>query len=112
MLSALIGATGPVENPFYLNYGLEKEAMVATKTVNSFLAGLVQIGTYSAFGALPRELWGVGLVIGVGAGLGSFVGKGLLGRMDSRTFRTLVVVVMALSGAVMIYRQVAAFISN
>lgn len=49
MGSALFGATGPVENPFYLNYGLEKEKMVATKTINSFMAGLVQLGTYSYF---------------------------------------------------------------
>ena len=37
--SSLIGAVGPVLNPFYLNYGLEKEKMIATKTMNSFFSG-------------------------------------------------------------------------
>jgi uncharacterized membrane protein YfcA len=108
ILSAIIGATGPVENPFYLNYGLEKEAMIATKTINSFIAGLVQIGTYAAFGALPRELWLVGLVIGADAGLGSYAGKGLLSKMDSRTFRRIVIAVMVVSGLAMLYQQAVA----
>jgi uncharacterized membrane protein YfcA len=106
-ISALVGATGPVENPFYLNYGLEKEAMIATKTANSFVAGVVQIGTYSFLGVLPRELWGYGIAIGIAAGVGSYLGKGLLGKMDSRTFRRVVVSVMVVSGVVLIYRQVS-----
>lgn len=106
LISALFGAAGPVETPFYLNYGLEKEKMIATKTINSFMAGLVQLGTYSYFGALPAELWLYGIGIAIGAGLGSYAGKLLLGRMDSKTFRRIVLVVMVISGLAMIYRQV------
>jgi uncharacterized protein len=105
LFSALIGATGPVENPFYLNYGLEKEAMIATKTVNSFVSGLVELGTFSFFGVLPRELWGYGIAIGIAAGIGSFVGKRMLGRMESKMFRRIVIVVMLVSGIALIYRQ-------
>jgi hypothetical protein len=107
LMSAIIGATGPVLNPFYLNYGLEKETMVGTKTANSFLSGLVQIGTYSAFGVLSGDLWLYGILLGVGAGLGSYFGKRLLDRMDSLTFRRLVLAVMVVSGVAMIYRHVA-----
>jgi uncharacterized protein len=108
MLSALIGATGPVLNPFYLNYGTEKEAMVATKTINSFVAGLFQIGTYSVFGVLPRELWGYGVAIGIAAGLGSYIGKRILGGMESKVFRRVVIAVMVVSGMALIYRQLFA----
>lgn len=107
IFSALIGATGPVLNPFYLNYGLQKEPMIATKTVNSFLVGLTKIGSYTFFGALHGELWLYGIVIGVAAGLASFVGKRILGEISSRTFRVLVIGLMVVSGAVMIYRQVS-----
>lgn len=57
LFSTLVGATGPVLNPFYLNYGLEKEKMIATKTINSFLTGLVQISSYAALGSLTNKLW-------------------------------------------------------
>jgi uncharacterized membrane protein YfcA len=106
-LTGLIGATGPVLNPFYLNYGLQKESMVATKTANSFLEGVVQIGTYSFFGALYGKLWVYGIILGIGAGLGSFAAKRILQRMNEKTFRKIVIAVMALSGVVMVYEQVA-----
>ena len=107
IFSAIVGATGPVLNPFYLNYGLEKERMVATKTVNSFLVGLAKIGSYTFFGALTGRLWLYGLVIGVAAGLASYVGKQILGQISSKTFRVLVIALMVISGLVMIYRQVS-----
>jgi uncharacterized membrane protein YfcA len=105
LFSAMIGATGPIANPFYLNYGLEKEGMIGTKTINSFIAGLVKLGTYAYFGVFPTELWGYGIMIGVAAGLGSYVGKQILGRMDSKTFRRIVILVMVVSGIALIYRQ-------
>ena len=109
IFSAIVGATGPVLNPFYLNYGLEKERMIATKTVNSFLVGLTKIGSYTFFGALTGRLWLYGIVIGVAAGLASYVGKQLLGQISSKTFRVLVIALMVISGFVMVYRQLAAW---
>jgi uncharacterized membrane protein YfcA len=107
LFSALIGATGPVLNPFYLNYGLEKEDLIGTKTVNSFLVGLTKIGSYTFFGALTGKLWLYGLVLGVAAGVASYVGKQILGQISSKTFRVLVIALMVISGIVMIYRQVS-----
>jgi hypothetical protein len=103
-MSALVGATGPVENPFYLNYGLDKEAMIATKIANSLVAGIVQIVTYFYLGVFPRELWGYSIAIGIAAVAGSYLGKRLLGRMDTRTFRRIVVSVMVVSGVILILR--------
>jgi uncharacterized protein len=107
LFSALIGATGPVLNPFYLNYGLDKENMIATKTVNSFLVGVTKIGSYTFLGALHGRLWLYGILIGVMAGIASYVGKQILGEISSRTFRVLVIGLMVVSGAVMVYRQLA-----
>ncbi len=107
IFSALIGATGPVLNPFYLNYGLQKEPMIATKTVNSFLVGLTKIGSYTFFGALHGDLWFYGILIGVAAGVASYVAKRSLGEISSRTFRIMVIGLMVISGVVMIYRQVS-----
>lgn len=110
LFSAIIGATGPVLNPFYLNYGLQKERMIGTKTINSFLVGLTKIGSYTFFGALYGELWLIGLVIGVMAGLASYAGKRILGEITVRTFRLLVILVMMASGVVMVYGQVASWL--
>ena len=52
VLGTIIGALGPILNPFYLNYGLDKEKLIATKTANSFLMGISQISGYAFFGFL------------------------------------------------------------
>ena len=98
-ISTIVGALGPVLNPFYLNAGILKEEMIATKTANSFFMGVVQIGTYSFLGALYGDLWFLGIVLGLGATAGNLVGKKLLGNM---TFRKYVLAIMAISGAYMI----------
>lgn len=99
----LIGAMGPVLNPFYLNAGLEKESLIATKTANSFFMGLAQIGGYTFFGLLTAPYWGYGLALGVGAILGNILGKRLLGLISMQGFRILLLVFMVLSGLMMIY---------
>lgn len=101
-ISTLVGGMGPILNPFYLNYGLEKEALIATKTANSFLVGLIQIGSYSFFGLLQEDLWFYGLSLGGGAAVGNYIGKKLLARMKNSAFRIWVVVFMVISGLLMI----------
>lgn len=103
--STLIGAVGPILNPFYLNYGIEKEAMIATKTANSFIVGLVQISSYTVLGNLQGKLWLYGIVLGLGATLGNWVGKLYLKKISNILFRRLVIAVMALSGIVMIVKS-------
>jgi uncharacterized membrane protein YfcA len=103
--SGLIGATGPVLNPFYINAGIDKQAMIGTKTANSFLVGLVKLGTYSFFGALAGQMWWYGLMIGAAAGIASYVGKRILSEISSKTFRQFVIILMVVSGAIMIWDQ-------
>ncbi len=102
LVSTIAGGAGPVLNPFYLNYGLEKEALIATKTANSFLVGIVQIGSYSFFGALGGELWAYGLALGLGATIGNILGKRLLKRITNQRFRQFVILAMVVSGVVML----------
>ncbi len=102
IISTLFGATGPIMNAFYLNYGLKKEELIATKTANSFLVGIVQIGSYAFLGSLNGDLWAYGLAIGIGAIIGNLIGKNLLQKMSHYFFKQLIIVVMLISGALMI----------
>lgn len=104
-ISTLVGGLGPVLNPFYMNAGLSKEDLIATKTANSFIVGMAQIGSYAFFGVLTGNLWLYGLVLGLGAVVGNVIGKRLLAGMTLVRFRQLLIVVMMLSGAVMIWQN-------
>lgn len=92
-------------NPFYLNLGLDKEELIATKTANSFLMGLSQIVSYAFFGLLHSELWVYGISLGIGATVGNLVGKRFLVNMKSSTFRKFVIALMVISGILLIYGQ-------
>ncbi len=111
IMGTIIGALGPVLNPFYLNMGIEKEALIATKTANSFFMGVAQISSYAFLGLLYGELWIYGLSIGIGAIVGNIIGKRFLSRMKSITFRRLVILLMAVSGFLLILGQIKNFIS-
>ncbi|PSN16911.1 sulfite exporter TauE/SafE family protein [filamentous cyanobacterium CCT1] len=103
--SALIGSTGPIMNPLYLNYGLEKEAMVATKAFNKAVLHLVKLLAYAAFGSLSGEYLAYGLVIGLGAIPANWLGKQVLAKLSAQQFRQLVFAFVAVSGVAMIWQQ-------
>ncbi len=107
VLGTIVGAMGPILNPFYLNLGLDKEDLIATKTANSFLMGVSQIGSYAFLGLLHGEYWIYGLVLGIGATVGNIIGKKFLSRMKSSTFRRFVIALMVISGFILIYGQLS-----
>ncbi|PSR19718.1 sulfite exporter TauE/SafE family protein [filamentous cyanobacterium CCP3] len=103
--SALIGSTGPIMNPLYLNYGLEKEAMVATKAFNKAVLHLVKLLAYATFGSLNGEYIAYGLVIGLGAIPANWLGKQVLAKLSAQQFQQLVFAFVAVSGVAMIWQQ-------
>ena len=103
--SALIGSTGPIMNPIYLSYGLEKEAMVATKALNKAVLHCVKLLGYAAFGSLSGKYLAYGLVIGLGAIPANWLGKQLLAKLSTQQFRQLVFAFVAVSGVAMIWQQ-------
>jgi uncharacterized membrane protein YfcA len=105
-LGTLVGAMGPVLNPFYMNAGLEKEALIGTKTANSFFMGLGQLGGYTFFGLLEGAYWGYGIALGTGAILGNIIGKKILSRISISGFRVLLLLFMVFSGLMLIYSAV------
>lgn len=104
-ISTIVGGLGPVLNPFYMNSGLQKEDLIATKTANSFFVGIAQIGSYAFFGVLTAKLWIYGLALGLGAVLGNYIGKHFLAGMSIKQFRLLLLILMTVSGGYMIFKN-------
>ncbi len=52
VVSGVIGASSLVSAPFYLNYGLTKERMIATGAVHSIFIQITKIATYGSLGVL------------------------------------------------------------
>ncbi len=107
IIGTFTGGMGPILNPFYLNSGITKEALVGTKAANSFFLGIAQISSYTFFGLLTTELWIYGISLGVGATFGNLIGKRLLAKMSSLLFRKLVIIIMVISGVLLLIKAVS-----
>ena len=105
-MSTLVGGLGPILNPFYMNAGLEKENLIATKTANSFFVGIVQMISYTFFGIITAKLLVYGLVLGLGAVIGNIIGKRFLAGMSISQFRIMLLILMVISGLIMIIRNI------
>lgn len=104
-ISGLIGSSGPVMNPFYLNYGLIKEEMIATKSAHVIVVHIAKLVVYLGFGVLNREHVGYGLLIGLAALPANWAGQYMLKKINEQQFRQLVMASMAIGGAVMVWQQ-------
>jgi hypothetical protein len=105
LTSAVVGASGLLANPFYLNYGMVKERMIATRAVNSLAIQIAKIAAYAAFGVLNWEILRYGLFAGAGAALAIWVSRPWLRRLPSRRFRQFAVLVMLVSGLLVLWHQ-------
>ncbi len=103
-LSGLVGATGPVLNPFLLDYGLDKEHLVATRALNSMLMQITKLASYTLFGVLTLQTGLYGILIGAGAIVGVFLAHKHLLEINAERFRNYTLWVMALSGVLMLYQ--------
>ncbi|MEM6520461.1 MAG: sulfite exporter TauE/SafE family protein [Cyanobacteria bacterium P01_C01_bin.70] len=109
--SALIGSTGPIMNPMYFSYGLEKEAMIATKASNKAFLHIFKLLSYAALGVLEPNYIGYGLLIGLGAVPANLLGKWVLERISNDQFRQMVYAFVAVSGVVMLWEQRSWFLA-
>jgi len=105
IISGVIGASSLVSVPFYLNYGLTKERMIATGGVHSLFIQLTKIATYGSLGVLTAG----SVLEGVSAGLGAMVvicvTRQWLDRFKEIWFRRLAILLMLISGLSMLWRS-------
>ena len=101
----LSAASAPLLNPFYLNYGLVKENMIATKSAHVLVVHVVKMVTYGAFGALTMPHLGYGLVIGLAAAPGNWLGQQALQKISDQQFRQFVIALVTISGLLILWDQ-------
>lgn len=107
-LSGLVGGTGPVLNPFLMNYGIKKEALVATKAINSFVMQCVKLLAYGGLGLLSGHVFTFGLSLGLGALLGTWLAKRQLLNLSDARFKTYTTVLMVFAGSVLLLKGIQA----
>jgi uncharacterized membrane protein YfcA len=101
-LSALMGGVGPVSSPFFLAYGLTKEAFVGTEALCAVGMHLVKSVTDSRLHVLAEKELAAGLGFGLVMTGGSYVAKKVLERMSREKFLMLVEILLVAIGLYML----------
>lgn len=103
-LSALVGGIGPLSAPFFLAYGLTKEAFVGTEALCATLMHLTKSLAYQRLHVLgPKEAW-AGLLYGLIMAAGSYTAKQILNRLSREQFLRLVEALLLAVGLYMLIK--------
>ena len=97
-LSALMGGVGPVSSPFFLAYGLTKEAFVGTEALCAVGMHLVKSITYNRLHILNARELIAGLSFGGVMTLGSYVARKVLEKLSRQKFLMLVEILLVVVG--------------
>lgn len=98
LLSGLTGAVGLVFNRFYLESGLTKEEIVATRAANEILLHLLKLILYYNLGLFSANSVTIGFLIALAALLSTMVARALLPYVNDCVFRRTGYAAMIASG--------------
>ena len=85
-LGPLVGATGPLAAPFFLNLGLSRQGIVGTKAATQTLGHISKTIVFGAAGFAFREHIAVLIAMWAAVLCGTWLGSRLLERVNERTF--------------------------
>lgn len=84
--SPTIGATGPLQGPFFQHAGFGRHALVGTFAACQTLAHLAKIGLFAAVGFAFAAYWLPIVWLGAGVVIGTWLGSRVLDRVNERVF--------------------------
>jgi hypothetical protein len=105
LVSGLVGASSLISVPFYLNYGLTKERMIATGAVHSLFIQVTKIMTYGSLGVITPTSALEGAAAGLGAVLAIAATRRWLDAFQEIWFRRFAILLMFVSGLSLLWRS-------
>jgi uncharacterized membrane protein YfcA len=103
--SALLGSVGPLTAPFFLAYGLVKDAYIGTEAASAVIMHATKIAAYGAGDLLSPTVLALGACLAPATMLGAWTGKRLVQRISDTAFRWLVEGGLVISGVVLLVAQ-------
>lgn len=95
-ISLFVGATGPLIAPFYLNEGIVKEKLVATKAACQIFTHIFKIGAFFALGFGFAKYAPLIISMALATVLGNYIGKLILNKISPEFFVKIFKVIIAL----------------
>ncbi len=106
-ISGLVGASGPLMNPFYVNAGIQRERMIGTKAVSTLLMQCAKASGYAAAGVIDARLLLYAAALAAGALLGNWLGRHWLRRLSLAGWRHWVNAALLVGAALLAWRALS-----
>jgi len=100
--SALVGSVGPLTAPFFLAYGLVKDAYIGTEAAAAVTLHLSKLVAYGGGDLLTRDVLTLGGALAPATMLGAWAGKKTVHRISDRVFVALVEAGLVVSGVLFV----------
>jgi uncharacterized protein len=107
ILSGIIGSMGSLLAPMYIGFGLQKEELLATQALTRAIIHIVKVFAYFFFGILVTQHIIYGLVTGLTAIPGNWLGHLALQRISELQFRQLVMIFILVSGLIILGQEIS-----
>lgn len=107
-ITGMVASTGPINTPFFLAFGLNKGAYIATEALGSLTVYAAKSAVFQRFGALPWDTFVRGVVVGGAMMIGSWMARRIVERLEVHQFQSLMDGLMLLAGLAMIWGALAA----
>lgn len=104
-ISGLIGGVGPLMNSCFLNYGINKESLLGTRSANAIVLHATKIISYAYLGYVTPKVLKYGFTIGIVSLVAVYFGKIILSKISDTAFRKIVVTSMVASGFLMLWQN-------
>ncbi len=104
IISGVVGGSSMISMPFYLNYGLTRERMIATGAVHSLFIQIAKIATYGSLGVLPAGSVLEGIVAGSGAVFAIMISRRWLALFSEIWLRRMAILLMFTTGITVLWR--------
>ena len=101
-LSGITGAVGLLFNKFYLQYGLTKNEIIATRAANEIILHVIKIILYFLFGLISLKVCIIGSVVAASAILSTWTIKFILPKVSEFAFKKWGYIAMVASGFFML----------
>lgn len=107
-VSGLTGAVGVLFNRLYLQHGLAREEVVATRAANEIMLHVLKLGLYVSFSLVDGAVAGAGLLVAVAAILAAWLSRRLLVVVSDAAFRRAGYLAMVVCGGFMSWHATVA----
>jgi uncharacterized membrane protein YfcA len=103
-VNGFLGVGGGIIAPFFINYGVRGTSYIGTFSVIALVTQTIKLTVFGRANLLGPHVIGLGLLLGILAFVGSFLGRRLVGHLPERGFDLLVESVLGVSGLLLLIK--------